>query len=108
MLVKLFIYCFLAYGITNIGVFGSIFKGWRDFWDRVNPGFFGKLFSCMMCLPFWVGVALSYFVFSLTSLIGIESAAAQIFLDGCLTSGIVWFMHTVQEAFERHHAKDGE
>lgn len=96
----------LAYGITNIAVYGSIFKGWRDFWNKVNPGFFGSLFSCPLCLSTWVGFILS-FVFSQfgyqTPMLsyGISFLPLTIFLDGCLTSGCVWIIHTIQECLER-------
>jgi len=101
-----------AYGASNIMVFSSIFSKWRGFWgtEDENPGFFGKLFGCMMCLPFWWGVILSVLMYSpslsagyipeiiikglpMDSLIGA-------FFDGCLASGAVWFIHTVQERIE--------
>lgn len=103
----------LAYGITNIAVFGTIFDGWRSFWKRVSPSFFGKLFGCPLCLSTWIGFILSY-VFSLfgyptpMSLYGIDSLPLMIFLDGCLTSGGVWLIHTIQEFFERAFYSDNE
>ena len=50
----------LSYGITNIAIFGSIFESWRNFCKKISPSFFGKLFSCPMCLSTWVGFTLSY------------------------------------------------
>jgi hypothetical protein len=35
------------------------------------------------------------------SLYGVDNIALMIFLDGCLTSGGVWFIHTLQEFLER-------
>jgi hypothetical protein len=32
---------------------------------------------------------------------GITNIPLIIFLDGCFTSGSVWLIHTIQEAFER-------
>ncbi len=96
----------LSYGITNIAVFGSMFEGWRSFWKKLNPSFFGKLFSCPLCLSTWVGFILS-FVFSTLGyqtpmfLYGVDYLPLMIFLDGCLTSGGVWFIHTLQEFLER-------
>jgi len=96
----------LSYGITNIAVFSSIFKGWRDFWQKYNPSFFGKLFTCPLCFSTWVGFILS-FVFSQfgyqtpMSYYGITNLPLMIFLDGCITSGGVWLIHTIQEFFER-------
>ncbi len=57
---KIVLFELLAYGITNILVFGSIFKSWRDFWGKINPSFFGKLFTCPLCLSTWVGGVLSF------------------------------------------------
>ena len=48
----------LTYGISNIIVFGSIFEKWRETAEIYNPKFFGKLLTCMMCTPFWVGFIL--------------------------------------------------
>jgi hypothetical protein len=96
----------LSYGITNIAVFGSIFEGWRNFWKKVSPSFFGKLFTCPLCLSTWVGFTLSYTLLTFgfqTPMFdyGIDVVPLAVFLDGCLTSGGVWLIHTVQEFFER-------
>lgn len=105
LLMGFIVWGFLAYGWTNIMVFGSMFETWRDFWGRISPKFFGKLFSCPMCLSTWVGFFLSYtfgnWDYNTPMLAyGITLPIMRIFLDGVLTSGIVWFIHTVQEWFE--------
>ena len=108
---KTLLFELLAYGITNILVFGSIFEKWRGFWLKISPSFFGKLTSCPLCLSFWIGVILStlfnhmgysspFFEY------GISYLPLLVFLDGCLTSGVVWLIHTIQEAFERAFIKD--
>jgi hypothetical protein len=111
---KLLIFLLIAYGISNILVFGSIFKGWRNFWSNVNPNFFGTLFTCMICLPTYVGFFGSWLVWSPTEYYGIVNEGLNlglftipkglisVFLDGCLTSGSVWLIHTFQEGIERH------
>lgn len=112
---KLTLFLLIAYGISNIIVFGSIFKGWRDFWSNVSPNFFGMLFTCMICLPTWVGFLGSALVWSPTleyqvvtqdvsffGLFTISKVFIATFLDGCLTSGAVWLLHSLQEAVERH------
>jgi hypothetical protein len=103
---KIFIYSFLAYGITNIVVFSSIFNGWRKFWEKHSPRFFGKLFGCPMCFGFWVGFLLSllfemYDVMTPITIYGIKTNELRFFLDACFTSGIVWLIHTIQEWFEK-------
>tara|TARA_R110000796_G_scaffold252137_1_gene385312 strand:- start:11190 stop:11486 length:297 start_codon:yes stop_codon:yes gene_type:complete len=97
---ELLVFLLIAYGITNIMVFSTIFEKWRNFWVRVSPNFFGNLFTCMMCLPFWVGVLLSYFAFPISGRY-LDSMLLGIFLDGCLTSGSVWLIHTLQEKLEK-------
>jgi hypothetical protein len=102
------LFILVAYGISNIVVFGSIFDSFREFWNDLSPNFFGKLFGCMMCFPTWVGIFLSlgshltgYLQFSPFAHYGLEIAPLAIFLDGCLASGCVWILHTIQEALER-------
>ena len=103
---EIILFVLLAYGITNIMVFGSIFEKWRKFWMDLNPKFFGKLMSCPMCLSTWVGAGLSYFgnYFGYSTPFaeyGITLLPLMVFFDACFTSGCVWLIHTVQEAFER-------
>ena len=110
---ELLIFIVTAYGASNIMVFSSIFSKWRKFWgtDQNEAGFFGTLFGCMMCLPFWWGVILSLLMFSpALSTGGIDDIVIKgftfpkevlgAFFDGCLASGSVWFIHTVQERIE--------
>lgn len=109
---QLFIFILVAYGASNIMVFSSIFEKWRKFFrvDQNEPGFFGKLFGCMMCLPFWWGVILSLLMFSPALSTGmsdltifnvtIPKEGLAAFFDGCLGSGSVWLVHTIQERIE--------
>jgi hypothetical protein len=111
---KLIIFLLIAYGICNIIVFGSIFKGWRDFWSTFSPKFWGMLFTCMICLPTWVGFLGSMLVWSPSEyyqivteglnlgFFTIPKGLISVFLDGCLTSGAVWLIHSFQEMMERH------
>lgn len=102
---ELLIFILLGYGITNILVFGSIFEYWRNFWDKNSPNFFGKLFSCPMCLSTWIGFILSYLfltssVYTPMASYGLDIMPLNVFLDGCLMSGGVWLIHTIQEYLE--------
>jgi len=111
---KLFIFIMIAYGFCNILIFGSIFKKWRDFLNTISPNFFGVLFSCFICLPFWAGFLGSWLIYSPSidygivndslnlGLFTIHKGLISVFLDGCLTSGSVWLIHTIQEGIERH------
>ena len=99
---ELLIILLIAYGIANIMVFSSIFEKWRNFWVRISPNFFGELFTCMICLPFWIGLFISFFIFSIsTNYLEIHSILISTFIDACLTSGGVWLIHTLQERLEK-------
>jgi len=113
---KLLLFLGIAYGLSNIIVFGSIFKRFREFCENRSPNFFGMLFTCMICLPTWIGFLGSYLIWSPSIDYGIVTNGIDIFnlftipiwliavfLDGCLTSGFVWLTHSIQEALERHH-----
>jgi len=113
---KLLLFMLVAYGISNILVYGSIFEKWRNFWSTVNPGFFGMLFTCMICLPTYVGFIGSWLVYSPSidyeivteginffGLFTFPKELVALFLDGCMTSGVVWLIHSKQESIERSH-----
>lgn len=97
----LIVFLLIAYGISNIMVFSTIFSKWREFWIKHSPKFFGELFSCMICLPFWVGAFLSTTVISISGFYyNIDNIFYSTFIDACLTSGGVWLIHTIQENLE--------
>ena len=106
------LFILIAYGFSNIVVYGSIFDGLRTFLNKLSPNFWGKLFSCMMCFPTWVGFFLSLVFFSPTLYYGLEDLTvfnlfsvpkeySSIFFDGVLASGTTWLIHTGQEMMER-------
>ena len=104
---ELLLIILVGYSISNMIVYGSIFEKLRDWGEVYSPRFFGKLFSCMMCTPFWVGFFLSlgshlsgYTQFSPFYHHGLECIYISIFLDSCLVSGTTWLIHTVQERLE--------
>lgn len=115
---KLLIFILISYGLSNILIYGSIFEKFRNRLDKWSPNFWGKLFSCFICLPTWVGFLGSYLIWSPTldygivtselnffNLFTIPKELISTFLDGCLSSGLVWLIHTFQESMERHHNK---
>tara|TARA_R110000824_G_C14849970_1_gene639976 strand:+ start:302 stop:625 length:324 start_codon:yes stop_codon:yes gene_type:complete len=104
---ELILIILVSYGISNIVVFGSIFESLRDYAMSFNPNFLGKLLTCMMCTPFWVGFFISlgsilsgYTQFSPFYNGGLENIYLTIFLDSCLLSGTTWLIHTIQERLE--------
>ena len=58
-MMELILIILVSYGISNIVVFGAIFEKLRDYAMAFSPNFWGKLLTCMMCTPFWVGFFLS-------------------------------------------------
>ena len=98
---ELIIFILICYGASNIMVFSSIFGKWRAFFIKLSPNFLGDLFGCMICLPFWWGVLISLIVFSPAMILGLNNIWLASFLDGCLASGSVWLLHTLQEKMEK-------
>jgi uncharacterized membrane protein YczE len=104
------IFVLAIYGICNIMIFSSIFSGFRDFISKFGTGPYSihKLFNCMMCLPFWVGVviSLSLILLGFGQLspfynAGITNIPLAVFLTGVFSSSTTWLIHTLQEYFER-------
>ena len=102
----------MAYGMTNILVYGSIFKGMRDTikkWgeNEIVPfnGFFNfisGIVSCMMCCSTWVGFFFGIFVYSpVHEMLGITNWGSW-FFDGLLASGAVWAINAIVEWFEEN------
>lgn len=107
---EILLFILVVYGISNIIVYNTIpiWENVVNFFERISPRYLYKLFTCMMCLPTWVGFGLSYLFISLGysnfspfTHLGINNIWLAIFLDGCLSSGTTWLIHTIQEAIER-------
>jgi len=67
----IFTWIILAYGLSQILVYGSIFdtqRQWIHAWAELSPilKFVSGLISCMMCTSTWVGFFLHGFHGSLT------------------------------------------
>jgi hypothetical protein len=106
---QLVLWMIMAYGLSNIVVYGSIFNGPRNFinkWgDSKYPlngfgGFLSKMISCMMCFGFHCGWILSLLVYSpVHKLLGTNQYYSW-FFDGMLASGSVWAINAIIEWFE--------
>ena len=103
----LFVFSITAYAISNHFVYAH---GPMHIYDKIHPNL-GELFSCMICFPTWVGMilsatnSLSLPALKLTPFMLLLSGNAPwwiiMILDGFFASGIVWLIHTLQEALER-------
>ena len=71
MMSSLLLFAFVAYGMTTIIVYGSIFESVRNFIHRMGEKnsfmkFFSDLIGCVLCTSTWVGFILSIMMFSPT------------------------------------------
>jgi hypothetical protein len=90
------IYILVGWGITDILVNGSILQGIRNYF-LVQLPFLGKLFTCVQCSGFWVGLLLG--VLScfglLTSPLWDCPAPVQILGSGFLVSGTCVIINSI-------------
>ena len=94
----LFLFLSLSYSISNIITQSKIFEGVRNFIGSVSS-FFGDMFHCMMCIGFWVGMFLSFFLpISCLYIVG-NNVWIGHFFDACIGSGIAWSFHCVIDYF---------
>jgi len=106
---ELVIWLIAAYGMSQILVYGSIFKGVRDSlhgWaeNRLSVFnfmgvFLSGLISCMMCTSTWVGFLMSFIWSPFVEILG-TNIVFGVFFDGMLASGGVWMINTIVEWFE--------
>jgi hypothetical protein len=109
---NLLIWAVVAYGMTTILVYGSIFNGLRNAihkWGNNKNAplnFLGKflsgLISCMLCTSTWVGFFLSMVYYSPSlEYIG-QNQFLSVFFDGMLGAGFVWAINGIIEWFEEN------
>ena len=102
----------LAYGFSNIMVYGSIFSGMRNTIQKigylglpiVSPifNFISELLSCMMCTSTWVGFFIGITLYSpVNQLYGVTPYISW-FFDGLMASGAVWAINSIIEWFEEN------
>ena len=99
--ISIFCYILVSYGIANLFVYSNgpfhIFEKWRNLTHYIHEQI-GELFTCMLCLSTWIGLALS--------LINIILGSAGLYwliviLDMGFTSACVWLLHQLEEMMER-------
>ena len=108
---QLLVWTVMAYGITNIVVYGSIFNGPREFIREYAESdkpfnefaeFVMKMTSCVMCFGVWVGFFAGLFLYSPTNqILGVNNYSSW-FFDGMLSSGGVWIINSIVEWFEEN------
>lgn len=84
---ELLLFILVAFGLTQILVYGSIFNSIRP-----TQGFFGTLFGCPMCMGFWSGVIL-WASNHYTSLFSFDYSPLTGLWLGCLASGTSYVLN---------------
>lgn len=113
---QLILWMVMAYGLSNILVYGSIFNGPRNAINRWAieehfplQGFWvflADMLKCMMCTPTWVGFLFGIFLYSpVHETLGVTLWISW-FFDGMLASGSVWVINSVIEWFETNRPKN--
>ena len=108
---QLLVWSLMAYGITNIVVYGSIFNGPREIIRKWSEGsypfsefgtFIKNMTECPMCFGTWFGFFAGIFLYSpVHEMLGVSRYASW-FFDGMLASGSVWAINAIVEWFEEN------
>ena len=118
-MIQLVIFMLVAYGMTTILVYGSIFNGLRDgihtagsdegfVFTRPTFKFISELIKCILCTSTWVGFFLSLTFFSpIHNFIGLNEYVS-VFFDGMLSAGSVWAINAIIEWFEENRPQKVE
>lgn len=113
---QLILWMIMSYGLMNIVVYGSIFKGVRDKIRELGDNkelvssvifdFISGILTCPMCFSTWGGFLLGLYVYSPTHQILGLSPIVSWFFDGILSSGAVWAINAIIEWFEVNRPKN--
>jgi hypothetical protein len=118
-MIQLFIFMLVAYGMTTIMVYGSIFNGLRNGIHKLGSDegfvlirpifkFISELIQCMLCTSVWVGFFLSLTFFSpIHNFIGLNEYVS-VFFDGMFSGGSVWAINAIIEWFEENRPQKVE
>jgi hypothetical protein len=103
---ELIYFILIAYGMTYILIYGSVFSSVRP-----SSGKIGELFHCPLCLGFWVGVFL-WSINCFTELFTFEYNLVNGLLLGCLASCTSYFLSMILNDFgikiEHGYTKGGD
>ena len=81
---NLLLWTITCLSISLILTQATIFHSPRE-WVKKKSEFFGQLFSCPLCIAFWVGGFLNLTMYPVTP---------HIFFDACYASGAVWLLYS--------------
>jgi hypothetical protein len=102
----------IAFGITNIVVYGSIFNTPRNLINRFSSRegsyfqsfwtFIKEMTSCVMCFGFHCGWILSLTLYSPVQNLFDLPQYTSWFFDAALASGSTWIINSIVEWFEEN------
>jgi len=105
---ELVLFILVCYGATNIIVYGSLFEKLRNFFVKINPSFIGKLFTCSVCMGFWVGVCVAYLLMFVGNAdmvpmykLGPNGIPLILFFAGCISSGTSSMLDALNDFFSK-------
>lgn len=109
---QLLLWMILAYGLSNIVVYGSIFNGPRTAINQLATedymplrgfwAFLSDMIKCMMCFGFHCGWFLSLTIYSpVHEILGVNPFVSW-FFDAFLASGSTWVINSIIEWFEEN------
>ena len=114
---QLVLWMIIAYGLSNIVVYGSIFNRPRTLINRLAENeytplqdfwvFISNMIKCMMCFGFHCGWFLSFSIYSPVHEILEVTPWISWFFDGMLASGSVWAINSIIEWFETNRPSNG-
>jgi len=117
-MIQLLAWIIIAYGMSNIVVYGKIFNGPRNLirkWgenEHLPFSEFGQfltdMMSCMMCFGFHGGWFLALTIYSPVHEILEVTPWVSWFFDGMLASGSVWAINSIIEWFETNRPQNGQ
>ena len=97
-------FAFIAYGLTQILVYGKVF-------NKIRPtqGWVGELLSCPMCTGFWVGIFL-WLISGYTELINFDDSWVTALLCGFSSSGASYILNMIfgDEGLKLNYIKGGK
>ena len=80
---NLLLFILFNFGISYIITHAKIFENFRNWVNKVEPKFFGKLIMCILCTGTWIGFILSL-IYSPSFILFTNIRIVSIFLDGIL------------------------
>lgn len=116
-MIQFLVWVFMAYGITNIVVYGSIFNGPREIIKKWSESklllnsfatFIKNMTSCPMCFSVWFGFFAGIFLYSPIHEVLQVNKYISWFFDGMLASGSVWAIHSIIEWFEQNRPQNNQ